>query len=183
MKPKVVITLLVVLFVGPIVLSWLMVRSDVDWTQRGLSNHGVLLRPPIDLREVTQAALLFDALDLAPSEWALINLAAEPCDAACVQRHERLRVIHSVMGSARDRLEVMTVAGGPGPAANDEIVLAPDTVAALAERLVNHADGAALPQIVVLDWRRQLMMRFPADAPSGDIQKDLKKLLRASKIR
>ena len=43
--------------------------------------------------------------------------------------------------------------------------------------------GDNTPQYVVVDWRKQLMLRFPADAPPGDIKKDLSKLLRASKIR
>ena len=103
MKPKIAISLLVLIFVGPIVVSWFFVNSDIDWTARGLSNHGELIRPPINLRDVEGLASLFDFAALAPSHWALMSLEGASCDESCLNRIKKMKVLHSVMGSSKDR--------------------------------------------------------------------------------
>ena len=54
-----------------------------------------------------------------------------------------------------------------------------DSFARIFSRLAAEAEHG----IVFLDWRGQIMMYFEVDAPSGDIKKDVKRLLRASKIK
>lgn len=183
MKAKPAITLLVIIFVGPIILSWWFVNSDIDWTERGLSNHGVLIRPAVDLREREALNPLFEFASLAPSHWAIISLENAACAETCQARIDKLNAIHTVMGSSRDRLRVFAVA--PAGAAEDtqSLLINPQTTSALSKAISSQIPATLLPQYVVVDWRRQLMMRFPPDTPPGDIKKDLSKLLRASKVR
>lgn len=196
MHPKVAISLLVFIFVGPIVVSWIFVNSDIDWTSRGLGNHGVLIRPAIDLRENESVASLFEFAELAPSHWALISLENKACDEGCFERIEKLTVLHAVMGSSTDRLRTFAVApaltSGPNPVSNldsqetlDQPRLLADSgvASALKVALDNNEKGISYPLFVVVDWRKQLMLRFASGTPSADIKKDLQKLLRASKIR
>ena len=183
MKAKPAIILLVVIFVGPIVLSWWFVNSDIDWSARGLSNHGELVQPPIDLSQQQAAASMFEFAALAPSHWAIISLENGPCESACQERIDKLALIHSVMGSSQDRLRVLALA--PAGHAKDEktLLVDPKASSVLVDLVQAAIEGDKTPQYVVVDWRKQLMLRFPADAPPGDIKKDLSKLLRASKIR
>jgi hypothetical protein len=182
MKPKIAISLLVFIFVGPIVVSWFFVNSDIDWTSRGLSNHGELIRPAINLRDIDEITPLFDFATLAPSHWALISLEESPCEQACFERIEKMKVLHSVMGSSKERLRVFAVA--PSAEVSNEHLLSDvainNTLKATVEKQIK---GINYPQYFVFDWRKQLMMHFQADTPSADIKKDLSKLLRASKIR
>lgn len=182
MKPKIAISLLVFIFVGPIVVSWFFVNSDIDWTSRGLSNHGELIRPPINLREIDGLAPLFDFAELAPSHWALVSLEGSPCEDACLERIEKMRVLHSVMGSSKDRLRFFAIAPSSN-LSNEYLLTDTQTSNLLREEIDKHVKDVTYPQYFVFDWRKQLMMRFTVGSPRADIKKDLSKLLRASKIR
>lgn len=182
MKPKIAISLLVLIFVGPIVVSWFFVNSDIDWTSRGLSNHGELIRPAINLRDVEGLAPLFEFAQLAPSHWALISLEDSRCEQSCFERIKKMEVLHSVMGSSKDRLRIFAIA--PATDVQHEHLLLDSTVHNTLTSLVDkQLTQISYPQYFVFDWRRQLMMRFDVTSPSADIKKDLGKLLRASKIR
>ena len=182
MTAKPAITLLVLIFVGPIVLSWFFVNSDINWAERGLSNHGVLINPSIDLRDIDEVGAIFDYAMLAPSDWALVSIESQSCGSECEARIEKLNAIHTVMGSSRSRVRVFGLA--PAGAAGTTALLVDDkAVAALQRILLKHEPAIEFPQFLVMDWRRQLMLRFPNESPPGDIKKDISKLLRASKIR
>ena len=183
MKAKPAIILLVIIFVGPIILSWWFVNSDIDWSARGLSNHGELIRPPIDLLDQAPTASIFEFAALAPSHWAIFSLENEPCETACQERINKLTLIHSVMGSSQDRLRVFALAPDGNAIEDSTLLIDPQATKALLALLRASVPGITIPQYFVVDWRKQVMMRFPADAPPGDIKKDLSKLLRASKIR
>lgn len=183
MKPKIAICLLVLLFVGPIIVSWLFVNSDIDWAAKGLSNHGQLIRPPIDLRGEAATNKLFEYAQLAPSHWALISLEEQICTVACRERLNKIKVIGSVMGSSADRLHTFALAPGLEASPSEDILVSKAASEFLIDSLKGRHPDLTLPQYVVIDWRQQLMMHFPPQAPSADIKKDLSKLLKASKIR
>ena len=182
MKPKIAISLLVFIFVGPIVVSWFFVNSDIDWTSRGLSNHGELIRPAINLRDIEDLAPLFKFAELAPSHWALVSIEESPCEKPCLDRIEKMKILHSVMGSSKARLRVFALAPSAGDV-NEHLLSDLVTSNALRKEIAKHVKELNYPRYFVFDWRKQLMMHFAVDTPSADIKKDLSKLLRASKIR
>ncbi|MGR8947603.1 MAG: hypothetical protein ACU84Q_06110 [Gammaproteobacteria bacterium] len=182
MTAKPAITLLVLIFVGPIVLSWFFVNSDINWAERGLSNHGELINPSIDLRGIDEVSPLFDYAMLAPSDWALVSVETEPCGLECEARIDKLISIHTVMGSSRTRVRVFGLAPA-GKAETNALLIDDKAVSTLQRILLTNQPNIEFPQFLVMDWRKQLMLRFPAESPPGDIKKDLSKLLRASKIR
>jgi len=90
------------------------------------------------------------------------------------------------MGSSKERLRVFAIAPSTTSAdgiSNTNLFADPAVVAALKKEIEKQIAHPNYPQYFVFDWRRQIMLRFPEEAPSGDIKKDLSKLLRASKIR
>lgn len=182
MKAKPAILLLVLIFVGPIVLSWFFVNSDINWAERGLSNHGSLITPPIDLREVEQVKAIFDYAELAPSHWAVISVEKDACAAECQTRIEKLSAIQAVMGSSTARVRFFGLAPG-GEGGGQNLLIDAAAVHALGKMLTAQIPDLELPQYLVVDWRQQLMLRFTKQAPPGDIKEDISKLLRASKIR
>ena len=183
MKAKPAIILLVLIFVGPIVLSWFFVNSDINWTERGLSNHGVLITPPLDLRDNEHTKAIFDHAKLAPSHWAIISFTTGACAEECRAGIDKLLDIHAVMGSSTDRTRVFGLAPSGKADAGQPLLVDSAAVGALEKLLRAQIPDIVFPQFLVVDWRQQLMLRFPNQAPPDDIKDDLSKLLRASKIR
>ncbi len=179
---------LVLLFVSPILISWAYVSGLIDLGPVSRTNRGNLLTPAIDLREMNEVASLFESAKLQPGEWVLTYLADGACDTECRGVLDKLLTIRSLLGYSGQRVRVIALSGAasavPFPANYTGHALTdPTAYDALKERLTSAVGNPLPPQIVFIDWRRQLVMRYDQDAPPEDLKKDLKKLLRASQIR
>jgi hypothetical protein len=151
--------------------------------EAALLNHGHLIQPPIDIG--TNGPLgAFEQIALAPGEWAVIYLSAGTCLPECKLVLERLSTIRGLLGHAGGRLTVAVLV-------DDQAVDLPRVRSIVDGQARTHVEGilasrivgAHLPAIVILDWRKQMMMYFPGDAASSGIKADLKRLLRASTLR
>ncbi len=174
------LALIVTLFVAPIALAWLFVHGHLVWPGQGSLVHGRLLQPPIDVSKFVASPMRDKIAALAPSEWALVYVAATRCDTACGKTLNELRVIRSVLGHASSRLRIFAAVSAAGPHdLADYVVLDP----VFTQRLAQYEGHISLPKIVVIDWRQQLMLQFDIGAPAQDIKADIKRLLRASRIK
>tara|TARA_R110002073_G_scaffold176552_1_gene334257 strand:+ start:382 stop:930 length:549 start_codon:yes stop_codon:yes gene_type:complete len=179
---------LVLLFVSPILISWAYIAGLINLGPISLTNRGNLLSPAVDLREVDAAAGLFTEAHLQPGEWVLTYIAQGACDADCLGVLDKLLTIRSLLGYSGQRVRVIalteTASAAPLAANYTGHVLSDPAAHDVLESALAHAVDTELPpQIVFIDWRRQLVMRYDRDAPPEDLKKDLKKLLRASQIR
>lgn len=187
-RQKIFLLGLIALFVSPILISWAYISGLIDLGPVSRTNRGNLLTPAIDLREINAAASLFESAQLQPGEWVLTYLAEGACDTECRGVLDKLLTIRSLLGYSGQRVRVIALSNAESAvpfAANytGHVLTDPPAHDALQERLMS-AVGNPLPrQIVFIDWRRQLVMRYNHDAPPEDLKKDLKKLLRASQIR
>jgi hypothetical protein len=163
---------LIAIFVSPILVAWLTTSGYVDLVSWGRTNRGSLITPPLDLRDVADTEGLFERANLAPGEWLLLLLPPPECAQACAQIIERLTTIRRLLGYSGQRVHILSLSGAKLAA-----------YLKLNELLTKAVADIALPQILFLDWREQLVLRFDADAPSIDVKKDIKRLLQASKIR
>lgn len=175
--------LVVLAFVLPIGIAWWMALGHLPHEQ-ALLNHGTLLRPPLDIRSDARLAPLA-GVALGPGEWALTYYAAGPCEAACAERLTLLTTLRSLLGHDGTRVKVVALVDG---GAVDVPLVTPLVDAAARSRLAELiapglSAGGADSGIAFLDWRHQLMLHFPTDAPPGDVKADLKRLLKGSKIR
>ena len=150
--------LIAAVFVAPIVLAWLFATGTVGLGDRARTNHGQLITPPVDLRTLPPPQGAAALLKLQPADWAVVYISAGACDESCGQHLQALEVVRSLSGKEATRLSVFGLSAEEG---------APP----------------ALPLHAFVDWRGQLMMTFPTDAPPADIKSDLVRLLRASAIR
>lgn len=179
---------LVLIFVSPILISWAYVAGLIDLGPVNLTNRGNLVTPAIDLREIDGAAGLFENAQLQPGEWVLTYLEDGPCDTECRRVLDKLLTIRSLLGYSGQRVRVIALSDAESAvplAANHtgHVLSDPSANKVLKDRLANAVGNPLAPQIVFIDWRRQLVMRYNRDAPPEDLKKDLKKLLRASQIR
>jgi len=178
-RNRLTLLLIIGVFVGPIVLAWLFSSGRLALPGDELTHRGQLLDPEGSRPGVQP---LFR---LQPSEWAVVLLQAEACaEQPCGKTLDDLLTLRELIGQAGVRVSTHAITGLPGAPERhvNRVHPDPDTLALLAERLPAGQAGP-LPAIVFVDWRHQLMMRYAASGELSNIQRDLKRLLRASAIK
>lgn len=97
-KNQIAIIALVVVFVLPVILA--KVALENDWFNKGATNQGELLTPPIDF------SANFAEL---PPLWRLVYVLPEQCDAKCANAIYALGQIHMALGKHMDRVEPLII--------------------------------------------------------------------------
>ena len=97
-KNQIAIIALVVVFVLPVILA--KVALENDWLNKGATNQGELLTPPIDF------SANFAEL---PPLWRLVYVLPEQCDAKCANAIYALGQIHIALGKHMDRVEPLII--------------------------------------------------------------------------
>ena len=155
------------------------------WTPAGGQvNYGTLLTP----RPLPDAVLRTpsgDALPLASlrGKWILLTLDAPDCADACAKKLYATRQARTMTGKERERVHRLwlTTAEGAPPAelatAHPDLRIAAASPAILAA-LPADASGA----IYLIDPLGNLILRYPADPDIKKLNKDLGRLLYASRI-
>jgi hypothetical protein len=183
-----ILLLIAGLFGLPILVAWLLTSGWVEMGGRDQLNHGDFIKPALDLEKLPLAPGSQVLRELAPADWAMLYVGAGSCDDLCVRTLRELATVRSVIGNELTRVSVFgllasasapPVAQAPLP----RLLIDPATVLAIDAALRARGGSVALPRIVFLDWRGQLMMSFAPDSPPADIKQDLKRLLKASAIR
>lgn len=178
-----------IFFVPLLAAVWLYFSSS--WRPALGIQHGELIDPP---RSLPAVALSLPDGSAAPPDslrgsWYLVYLGDGPCDTPCTATLAELRQIRLAL--AKDAMRVRRVllhagdccaTGIPGPGDEDLLVLGaigPEGQALLA-LFPRPADGSA--GIYIVDPLGNLMMRHPATSTAEGLLKDLKRLLRLSRI-
>jgi len=176
--------LLAAFFALPVAGGWL--AYTLGWAPGTTGNYGELLAPVAvpdsALTDLEGRSLKLSALR---GRWVLIAFDAAACDAYCERKLYFLRQSRRALGPDMQRVErvwVLTDAATPAPA----------LLAAIEGTHVVRATGAlgeAFPaphtvadHIYLVDPLGNLMMRFPRDPDPGLIIKDLRRLLKYSRI-
>lgn len=171
------------LFAAPILIAWVLVRSGSPIADRALLNHGQLLTPPLDIRN--DAALEgLNELSLAPGEWSILYFAAARCSEPCESALEVLRAIREVIGQDATRVRIAAVVDeGAVNTPLGFVLSSRHARQRLTEYISGRVGGPATQGVVFLDWRGQIMMYYPDVSTPQDIKSDIKRLLRASRIK
>ena len=191
---RVTIILVVVMFVSPLILSWYVFNYSDFIGMRGMSNKGDLVVPT---KSIPDLALIdpFNAKrkDSLYGEWNLVYVD-DFCEKTCMDNIYLMRQVHASMN--KHSLRVQKV-----------LLLTDQLVGELKENLIEfkgqqfididlinvdallnkfrlkHADDPEnAGRIYIIDPRGNLMMSYAPNVNPGDIYKDLKKLLRSSRI-
>ena len=184
-NPRATLTILAVVaaFVVPNLLAWWFALIHPPSVEDSLINHGTLLRPSLDTGSRFETASL-SRIELAPGEWAMVYVGPGTCDDGCKEVLSKLATIRSVLGQAVTRVRTAALLDEEPKEALSITVVADEVARSyLTEWLADRIRDASPRGIIFLDWRRQVMMYFETGAPPGDIKKDIKRLLRASKIK
>jgi len=158
-----------------------------NWQPRGGGNYGELIAPraltdPV-LRRLDRRPFRLSALR---GKWVLLQLDAASCAAACQAKLYNMRQVRLAQGREMDRVERVWLILDDAPL---ETLLIREYDGTRMLRAAGSAivaefppAGAARDHIYLIDPHGNLMMRFPKNADPRRMNKDLARLLRASRI-
>ena len=174
---RLMLVALFVLFFGTAFVAVMLRMSG--YMPAGLKNHGELLQPPTDLRQLQP--LLADG---RPYEWnptaRIWRIVAAPpadCGAACGELLAELDKVWQLFGHNADSVEVLWL--GPLPAgtpALPELRQLQDD-AALRAALPRVDDPAGIP-LYVIDPNGFVVLRYPPHADPSGLRTDVARLLK-----
>lgn len=188
-KSRTVPIVIFLLFFLPILVAWYLVFFTDYMQGRAGVQHGILIDPP---RLLTDAGLIDPVSGnkgKLHGKWTFLIIVTGACDQACLNNLYRARQLHLAMGKDMYRLQRAAW-------------FMDKTVQAEAGRLfAEYAGQSYLPGgdngflplfeingkmddgvIYLIDPAGYLMMFYPADTNPSGIIKDLKRLLRISKM-
>ncbi|AWL10587.1 hypothetical protein HMF8227_00079 [Saliniradius amylolyticus] len=172
---------LAAVFILPVVLAYFALQGD--WFNRGVTNKGTLVEPPLDLSVLDQPD---------DPKWRLLYVLPESCDKAC---NNALYAIHQVwlaLGREQDRVEPLVLVPESEMAKARQAIkeLGHIRLQAANRKDVNKVFKAQSANgIFIVDTLGQVILRYPlkqqkqqAVLSSRDILSDMKKLLKLSRI-
>jgi hypothetical protein len=189
--PRIVLVLIFLLFATPVFLAVMMHSSWWHYQPSEMTNRGILVQPP---QAIDYTRLTFDD-DVQPpaDQWVIVYPVASPCMDTCRSDLESLRQIHKATGRRQQQLVVLPLlpAGAepgldrsllgiyadfhPGQDRDGEVVAA---LARIAD--VDPQGGMKNGQAFLVDPSGNIMMRYAPGFDPGDLNKDLKRLLKWS---
>lgn len=189
--------LLGLLFMTPAFVAWVMHNSsEQGWRPQGTTNRGALVHParPLALPEEMMIAGQ-SANDFLQGRWTLLYIGDADCDAVCNENLYKMRQIRTAQNENMRRIQQLYLVRDeaiPAPLtallANDYkdtavTLMAADQVQQIAPYfLIDGVSMQAAERVYIIDPLGNLMMYYPPDADPGGMLKDLKKLLKYSKI-
>lgn len=175
------------LFLAPLLLVMIMRSSWWDYQPAGLKNNGQLVQPPVAL----------SPLPVLEGKWLLLYVISGGCDQKCSEDITFLRQIHKAAGRQREHLALVVLnTTGSDPQLQSSIesiypaitfvsVFPQGTVSKLEQ--INASLKTAKNTLgdihtYILDPMQNVILAYRADANPNDINKDLKRLLKWSKV-
>ena len=177
----IVLLFLVSLFVLPIVTAWVMLRSELFSNTTELVNNGKLLYPPIAIENHEKFKKL-KGIDLQPGQWAIIYFDHGECADQCMHALNVLQKVWLVLGHDGQRVKVRSIVNMPSDLAENIVDNEISLGLASEVRTRLKLPESSRSGVVFLDWRGQIMLYFPDMENPGHLKKDLKRLLRGSKV-
>ncbi|WP_101926052.1 MULTISPECIES: hypothetical protein [Luteimonas] len=182
-RNRLLLVAIVVLFLGSALVAGALRFSG--WRPAGMQNHGELLDPPADLREVVPV-LAEGGGDYRwqPVErrWRIVVAPPAGCAAACVELARELDLVWQLFGRNADHVDILWLGAVPEGAVRNTgwRVLAPDP--ALRDKLprVDGGPGEAdngVPAYVV-DPNGFVILRYAPGFDPGHLRADMAKLLK-----
>lgn len=179
--------LLLAVTLAPVIASYF---AFYVWRPSARMNYGSLvepLRPLPPLAAVTLDGKPFDFTRLN-GRWTIVMADGGACDARCAAKLFFMRQQRTMTGKDRERIERLWLVTDDRPVRDDvlrdyegtHIVRAPH--ADVAEFLAPTGVGTTLADhLWMIDPMGNLMLRWPADAEPGGVQRDIARLLTTSR--
>ena len=177
--------LIAFVFLGPLLVAALLYFPGSPLQPAGRTNHGALLEPIINLREVSPGTV-FNELD-GGTAWLLLYSNYGPCSDSCRDALYAVRQSRLMLGKEMDRVTRVFLHGDSAP---DTVFLVEEHPGLITledsslSRLLHKKRPADLPAggYFLIDPHGNLVMYFRPDLDPADMVDDIKHLLRLSRI-
>lgn len=183
------------IFAVPLILASIYLQVvRTSGGELGLTSRGQLIQPAVPLTEFTlsQQEGEFD-LDSVRGSWTLLYMPAGECLDTCKLNLYHMRQVRLALNHRMDRVQRAVLLESPRQLSDELIaehaglMIATGSLAeqaALRDQVTAaEASMAALPDVIYLiDPFGNVMLRFPSDLPPKSMLKDLKHLLKVSRI-
>jgi len=181
---KLKLLLIALVFLGPLVLSFVLYYFVDDWRPVGSTENGILLTPVL----LPDGPLL--PVDSSPrfrDKWTLVAVGYGQCDDICQKMLYESRQIRRSLGKEMSRVQRIFIINRMLPALDSLQSEHPDLiiVTELSDSAAGFLDAAGNSNpgdIYLVDPIGNLMMRFPTSTGMKGIKEDLVHLLKASRI-
>ncbi len=167
----------------PILAAYTIMFFKSEWIPTGTTNNGTLVSPSVSIAELGLAESL-------PDKWVLMHPTAESCDVECQEMLYLSRQVHTALGKETSRVErylvtrreispdylelLETEHGSMG-----RLQLKPGELETL---LPNIKDLYQAEYVLLIDPNGNIMMYYTREQSGKPMMRDLKHLLRISKI-
>ena len=189
---KVYLAALFVVFFAPLLFAVWLYFGPNTWLNSSAQNHGELFQPIRSLENFQLDSLDGNkwSRDNLFQKWTLLYLGDAGCDLYCEASLFKMRQVRLTLGRDSQRVQRIYLGiGNLSNAANLDQVLSkyPDlqVVWFTQEQLYNQLPqikDLVLHEIFVIDPLGNLILRYSKHATAKGMQKDLKRLLKLSKI-
>lgn len=189
--------LLTLLFVAPVFVAWVLHHSgDGGWRPSGMTNKGHLVNParPLELSASLRAG--DQSLgEFLQGRWTLLYIGDTDCDEVCLGNLYKMRQVRIAQNENMKRVQTLYLLRGDTVPEQISRLLQDDyrdlslvpISDAQAEEIAPffNFDGTVMEdaeRVYFVDPLGNLMMYYGPDADPGGMLKDLRKLLKYSKI-
>lgn len=179
--------LLAAVFLGPVLLAWLLYDPGGSTQPRSTTAHGELITP-VKLVPDANLTVPRDEQDSPyPGRWTFAHVGTGACDESCLFSLYETRQVRKALGKEDRRVQRIFFLTDDTPLAASvveqhpglQIFAADDSLTIDFTEAVQQYDTRS---IFLIDPLGNLMMRFNPDTSMKDMHKDLKKLLKISQI-
>ena len=191
------LVLLGLLFMTPAFVSWVMHNSSEEgWRPEGTTNRGMLVHPARTLTLPAEMQIAdVTANDYLQGKWTMLYIGDADCDDVCSNNLYKMRQVRIAQNEHMKRVQTLyMVLGDELPVslreqlekehASLDVAIVPENQSGqiAVDFLVDGVSMDTAERVYYIDPLGNLMMYYPADADAGGMLKDLKKLLKYSKI-
>lgn len=191
-RNRLLITLVILIGFLPLLAAIAITQLAPQWRPWGTANHGNLVRPPRLLSSTGLEPLDSEQLSegFLVQKWTLLYLASPPCGDPCREQLQKIRQVRLSLGKDAPRVQRLYVSADPEqPSDLDELRalysglrLARASKTWLTLFVLDQQQALGLDRLYLVDPQGYLMMYYPPGINGSAILKDLKRLLRASRV-
>jgi hypothetical protein len=176
-RSRLLLLLLAALFAAPITAAIALYASG--WEPSQTRNHGVLLRPALDLRDLKlhRADGTPYAWEPEARRWRIAVLPPPDCAAPCSELLAGLDKVWQLQGRRADRLDVLWFGELPAAATGFRRLVPMQDDASLRARLPTPI-AAGAPSAWLIDPAGYLAMHYPPGFDLAGLREDVARLLK-----
>ncbi|HEY4530153.1 MAG TPA: hypothetical protein VIG97_07475 [Luteimonas sp.] len=178
-RNRAILVFIVVVFFGSAIVAGALRFSG--WRPAGMKNHGELLQPPGDLRQVVPRLVDGGEYRWNPVErtWRILVAPPASCTDACVTLSQDLDKVWRLFGHNADHVNILWVGEPPEGALRNRVwnVVQPDP--ALSAQLPGVGEGGAQgAPVYVVDPNGFVILRYAPGFDPGHLRTDMARLLK-----